>query len=393
MTDETIFDAVTRKATADIAAPLDKGARQGQILVVDDNRMNRLTLGRGVQQQGHAVAMAENGQQALEMIRSSAFDLVLLDIVMPEMDGFQVLEVMKRDPELRGIPVIVISALEEMESVIRCINIGAEDYLNKPFDPVLLRARINACLEKKWLRDQEQAHLRQLVELNELKNRFLGMAAHDLRSPLTVIQGFVKVLIKGRLGPVTDAQKEMLDRVFASSQKMLNLINDLLDVAAIEAGRLSLDLREVDLPAFLRECHRSHVMIAEAKSIRLDLDVPDRLPPVLADCSRLEQVVGNLIGNAVKFSYPETTTVLRARMDGNEIAVSVTDQGQGIPADEIPDMFSDFARTSVKPTGNEKSTGLGLAITQRIVQAHGGTISVASEVGRGSTFTFTLPVA
>lgn len=391
MTNETVIEAGA--PSRDNASPPEMQGRRGNILVVDDAPMNRLTLGRGVLQQGHTVSMAENGQQALEMIRSAAFDVVLLDIVMPEMDGFQVLEVMKRDPELRGIPVIVISALEEMESVIRCINIGAEDYLNKPFDPVLLRARINACLEKKWLRDQEQAHLRQLVELNELKNRFLGMAAHDLRSPLTVIQGFVKVLSRGRLGPATEAQQEMLGRVYASSQKMLNLINDLLDVAAIEAGRLSLDLRQADLVAFLRDCHKSHLMIAEAKSIRLELDVPDELPPVRADCGRLEQVIGNLVSNAVKFSYPETTAVLRARLEGNQIAISVTDQGQGIPADEIPIMFSDFGRTSVRPTGNERSTGLGLAITKRIVQAHGGTISVASEVGHGSTFTFTLPIA
>ncbi len=135
---------------------------QGHILVVDDNRLNRIKLGHSLTQQGHTVAMAENGRQALEMLRAQPFDLVLLDILMPEMDGYQVLEEMKRDNVLREIPVIVISAVDEMESVVRCIEVGAEDYLPKPFDPVLLRARTGACLEKKRLRDQELEYLRQV---------------------------------------------------------------------------------------------------------------------------------------------------------------------------------------------------------------------------------------
>lgn len=147
--------------------------KHGHILVVDDNRMNRLKLSRGLEQQSHTVALAENGQRALEMIRAQSFDLVLLDIVMPEMDGYQVLERMKRDSALRDIPVIVISALDEMESVIRCIEMGAEDYLSKPFDPVLLKARIGACLEKKRLRDQEQAYLKQLQIEQEKSERLL----------------------------------------------------------------------------------------------------------------------------------------------------------------------------------------------------------------------------
>jgi class 3 adenylate cyclase len=146
---------------------------QGHILVVDDNRMNRIKLWRVLEQQGHTVGLAENGQQALDQLRAEPFDLVLLDIVMPEMDGFQVLEHLKDDPDLRAIPVIVISAVDEMESVVRCIEMGAEDYLPKPFDPVLLRARIGASLEKKRLRDQEQAYLRQLQQEQEKSERLL----------------------------------------------------------------------------------------------------------------------------------------------------------------------------------------------------------------------------
>ncbi len=139
--------------------------RPGHILVVDDNRLNRMQLARSLQQEGHTSAMAENGRQALDMVRAQGFDLVLLDIVMPEMDGYQVLEAMKGDTALRDIPVIVISALDEMDSVVKGITLGAEDFLPKPFDPVLLRARIGACLDKKWLRDQEIEYLRQVHRL------------------------------------------------------------------------------------------------------------------------------------------------------------------------------------------------------------------------------------
>src|SRR5512142_97958 len=145
----------------------------GHILVVDDLRTNRLKLCLGLKQQGHTVAEAENGRQAIEMLRAESFDLVLLDIVMPEMNGYQVLEIMKRDPSLRDVPVIVISAQDELESVVRGIELGAEDYLPKSFDPVLLRARIGACLEKKHLRDKEQAYIREIQMEREKSERLL----------------------------------------------------------------------------------------------------------------------------------------------------------------------------------------------------------------------------
>lgn len=146
---------------------------QSSVLVVDDNEVNRDLLSRRLQRQGYEVAVAENGREALEKMRSHPFDLLLLDIMMPEINGYEVLETLKADPLLRHIPVIMISALDDMESVVRCIELGAEDYLFKPFNPTLLRARIGACLEKKQLRDQEQAYLKQLKEEQEKSERLL----------------------------------------------------------------------------------------------------------------------------------------------------------------------------------------------------------------------------
>ena len=148
-------------------------SEQGHILVVDDLRINRMKLSLGLKQQGHTTAEAENGRQALDMLRAESFDLVLLDILMPEMDGYEVLEQMKKDNTLRGVPVIVISAQDELESVVRGIELGAEDYLPKSFEPVLLRARIEACLEKKRLRDKEQAYIREIQMEREKSERLL----------------------------------------------------------------------------------------------------------------------------------------------------------------------------------------------------------------------------
>lgn len=161
---------------------------KGRILVVDDNRMNRIKLSRGLEQQGYAVELAEGGQQALDLLENAAFDVVLLDIIMPEMDGFQVLEQIKCNPELRDIPVIVISALDETESAVRCIEMGAEDYLPKSFDPVLLRARLGASLQKKRLRDLEKAYLEQEMTLRQNEKlatigRLSAGMAHELNNP------------------------------------------------------------------------------------------------------------------------------------------------------------------------------------------------------------------
>jgi signal transduction histidine kinase len=170
------------------------------------------------------------------------------------------------------------------------------------------------------------------------------------------------------------------------------LINDLLDVSAIEAGQLELRYRVVDLAAYLQECHAANAVLAEAKSIELVLDLEPNLPLVTMDPDRINQVVNNLITNAVKFSYPNTVITLRAQAEDNTVAISVQDQGQGIPAKDLGKMFTEFGRASVRPTAGEKSTGLGLAIVKRMVEAHGGRIWVESQVGVGSTFTFTLPL-
>jgi signal transduction histidine kinase len=232
----------------------------------------------------------------------------------------------------------------------------------------------------------------QVVRFNALKNKFLGIAAHDLRSPIAVIKGYADLLTDGFVGHLDAAQKETIRTMGGLCDKMLVLINDLLDVSAIESGHLAMEKRKVDLGAYLAEVHRDNALMARSKSIELALEVPEALPEVLMDPHRIDQVINNLITNAIKFSAPKSRIVLRAVLSEGAVAISVTDRGQGIPREEMSKMFQYFGRTNVLPTAGEKSTGLGLAIAKRMVEAHGGKIGVESEPGKGSTFTFTLPL-
>lgn len=249
-----------------------------------------------------------------------------------------------------------------------------------------IAAQLAVILEKSRL-------YQQLLDLNIVKNRFLGMAAHDLRNPLTVIKGYVDLFNSGMLGAIPAQHEPIYKAMNKSCQRMLELLNDLLDLSAIESGHLSFELRPDDLPSLLRDALESVRLMAASKAIAITLDLTEPLPRVQMDRNRIDQVMGNLLTNAMKFSPPGTEIRVSVRPEGEWLWVAVQDQGQGIPADELAQIFQEFARTSVKPTAGETTTGLGLAIVQRLIEAHRGRIQVESEVGKGTTFSFSLPLA
>lgn len=232
-----------------------------------------------------------------------------------------------------------------------------------------------------------------LAALNEQKNRFLGMAAHDLRTPIGTILTYSEFLETEASDRLDQEQRSFVQIIRDSSQFMLNIIDDLLDVSVIESGQLRLERQPEDINGLIGRVIVPLRRLAAQKKIALlftPCEIP--LPAVSIDAGKIEQVLNNLIGNAVKYSYANTVTSISAVTGADEIRISVSDQGQGIPNEELSRLFQHFSRTSVRSTGGEKSTGLGLAITRRIVEGHGGRIEVESEVGRGTTFTFTLPV-
>ncbi|HYG10440.1 MAG TPA: HAMP domain-containing sensor histidine kinase [Pyrinomonadaceae bacterium] len=232
----------------------------------------------------------------------------------------------------------------------------------------------------------------ELERLNEVKNQFIGVAAHDLRNPLQVIEGYSQMLLDEHFGELTPQQHKFISVIRKNSDFMLKLITDLLYISKIEAGKLQLELKETDLIALLERNIELNRLLAEQKQINILFAHPENLPPLVVDAPKIEQVLNNLISNGIKFSHPGTTVEVLASRREKEAVVSVRDEGQGIPAEEIDKLFIPFENLSVKSTGGEQSTGLGLAIVKRIVEGHGGRIWVQSERGVGSNFSFTLPL-
>lgn len=230
----------------------------------------------------------------------------------------------------------------------------------------------------------------ELCKLHEVKNHFLGMAAHDLRNPIGAIIAYSDFVLEEAEG-LTEEQQGFLQSIKVSSQYMLELLEDLLDIAKIEAGRLDLELAETDFLALVRDNMKLNAALAEKKGIRLVLAVHERIPRLVIDRLKIEQVLNNLLSNAVKYSAPGTVVTVGLFMSGNAVTVSVRDQGQGIPEDKQDRIFQPFGRVARQGTAGERSTGLGLAIVQRIVIGHRGRIWVESRPEAGSVFYFTLP--
>lgn len=232
----------------------------------------------------------------------------------------------------------------------------------------------------------------ELERLNELKNRFLGMAAHDLRSPLGGIIAYSEFLLDEASDVLSQEHAEFLSIIRSYSEFMLQLVEDFLDVSIIESGKLRLDLGPVDLGALVEHNVALNRTLAEKKQIRLEFHHTEPLPEMMLDAAKMDQVVNNLISNAVKYSFPGSVVEIGVAKSETCALISVQDQGQGIPADERDRLFRMFERTTVRSTAGEKSSGLGLAIAQRIVEGHHGQISIESQVGQGTTFYVSLPL-
>jgi len=249
---------------------------------------------------------------------------------------------------------------------------------------------VNHALMKRLIIRYSQTE-RELYEINQLKNKFLGMAAHDLRNPLASIRGFSEFLKDEETGPLNDDQRECVEIIHSASENMLNLVNELLDVSVIESGKLILDLKLNSIDALVAERVRLNTISAQRKNTRLHVDFAWK-GEAMFDSSRMSQVLDNLISNAIKYSPPDSDIHISVKKEENKLRVSVRDQGPGISPEDRKKLFGEFQKLSAQPTGGEKSTGLGLSIAKKIVEAHGGTIEVESEPGSGSTFFFTLPL-
>lgn len=367
-----------------------------KILVVDDTEDNLDFLEFALKRKPFTMLRAVNGMECLAIAKKSRPDIILLDIQMPVMDGFETLERLKSDPSTSQIPVIFLTAQrKDPLSIERGLELGADEFLTKPIDTDELLVRVRMLLKVKKLE----------MELERTKADFMAMLVHDLRSPLTgiksVLEYFKETLEQSK--SLNQEQAMLFDSVNDSAARMLGLINDILDLSKLESGNITLDLQSVDVKLVIDMITRDYRMQYKKKNATIEVSLPETLPPVMIDINRMGQVMMNLLSNALKFISnggnvkvsAELDTVSNAVTKGSDrfVKVSVRDNGMGIPNEEIPFIFDRYKQASTAKKVAHKGTGLGLAVCKLIVEAHGGSIFVESEIGKHTTFIFTIPIS
>jgi signal transduction histidine kinase len=375
---------------------------QNRILVVDDEKEIREFLSKALTRiAGFHVEVAEDGDDALKKIEQDKLDLILTDLKMPKMDGLRLItEIAKTKPE---ILTILMTGHGTIDSALDAMKRGASDYLTKPINLDELVLRIQKVLDEKqrfvsmkeYITQLETAN-QELKRVDEIKSEFVSVASHELRTPLATIKNAVQLVLKGKAGEINETQDNFLTMAEKNINRLTNILNDFLDLSKIESGKVGMKFEELDLQSaivFIISSLRPH---ADGKSIHLVMEVPKDLPFVYGDREKVEQILMNLMGNAIKFTPEGGQVVVSTKLlskTRNTVSISVTDTGIGIPGDQLEKIFEKFHQVESPLHHSASGTGLGLAITKGLVEAHQGQIWAESEVGKGSTFTFTLPLS
>jgi two-component system sensor histidine kinase/response regulator len=373
-----------------------------RILVVDDEKeICNLLYAALTQFGGLEVDLAQSGEEALQKIEKNHFDLVLTDMRMPHMDGLQLVdEIVKKKP---GIVTVLMSGQATIDSALEAMRRGASDFLTKPLNLPEMMIRLNKTLEEKQrvkrlsdFIDELEKSIQELKRLDEIKSEFVSVASHELRTPLAAIKNSVQLILRGKTGAINETQAKFLSMAERNINRLMNILNDLLSLSRIESGKMVMKFEELNLRSLIEFIISSFKSQAEGKSILLRAEMPQEVPAVYGDQEKVEQILTNILGNALKFTPEQGEIVVAAKPydgDGNLMAVSVQDTGPGIPADQLDKIFEKFHQVEGSLQRSVGGTGLGLAITKGLVEAHQGKIFVESELGKGSIFTFTLPVS
>lgn len=411
--------------------PLSPNGDPASILVVDDNESKLASIASIVTGMGLNVVTASSGREALRQLLQQDFAVVLLDVYMPTMDGFETAILIHNRPRSAHTPIIFVTAeaASEMERS-RGYTLGAVDYIYSPIVPEILRAKIAVFVGLFYLHrqlkrqsDELQRHAEEIARKNmqlemasKMKSEFLANMSHELRTPLNAIIGFSEILKDGLGGKLTKTQEAHVAEIFQSGMHLLSLINDILDLSKIEAGKMTLDLDMVNVASVLETGFSVIKEKALQHRIRLKLDVPEHAGDIVADVRKLKQIVYNLLSNAVKFTPEggEVRVSARAVKRGDMtlaappdwanhqlplpaseyqdfLEVQVCDNGLGIDRADLPRLFQAFLQLESSLVRQHEGTGLGLAMVKRLTELHGGTVGVASAPGYGSCFAVWLP--
>jgi two-component system sensor histidine kinase/response regulator len=359
-----------------------------KILLVDDDK-GLLTIVKTVVEKSGAYSVTTdiNGEDAWKRITEDTPDVVVSDYMMPILDGQGLLTRIResKNTKIHDLYFMMLTAKTDDSSKVGSLSRGADDYVTKPYNIQELIARIKVGVKLKKMH-------RSLIQINDQKDEILGMVAHDLRNPISIIRGISELFEYGTLGELNEDGKEFMKTVHRQTQSMLELINDLLHATKIDSGKIDLNLSDLKLRKVLEDKWQGYVMQSNHKKITIENNIDADLPLILGDENRLGNVMDNFLSNAIKFSSEGDSVTVSSEVIDGMVKISVSDTGQGIPEDELDKLFSEFAKISSKPTAGETSSGLGLAIFKKLIALHGGDVGATSVLGEGSTFFFTLPV-
>lgn len=387
-------------AYADEAKSIVNG-HTARILVVDDDVMLRTLMRIKLTKHGYDVIEAADGKQAVTAFNESQPDIVLMDANMPGTDGFQATQELKKNPAAESTPILMVSGLEDDDSVDRAFSVGATEYITKPICwPLLLHRLANICEAMRAKLNIMQAK-HDADRANQSKSEFLANMSHELRTPMHAILSFSNMGVT----KAEDAERDKLIRYFTrieqSGKRLLTLLNNLLDLSKLEAGRMEMNIREEDILRVINAVVAEMDGLIRQQEVQLQIIPPTVSTTVPCDTDKVFQVVSNLLSNAVKFTPGGKTITISVETGSlhksnngealETIKVTVADQGIGIPEDELEEVFDKFVQSSKTKTG-AGGTGLGLAISKEIVEQHGGAIHAEVNADGGASFIFHLPV-
>jgi two-component system sensor histidine kinase/response regulator len=363
------------------AAPANSAAPR--ILVTDDQPANIQIVGNMLGKLGYEIVPAPDGPTALKRMALREPDLILLDVLMPGMDGLEVCRRIRENPEWKDIPIIFLSAADDKELIVRALEAGGVDYVTKPFNHAEMLSRVRTHLTLKMTRDR-------LKQLAEDKDELLGILAHDLKSHLGGMQMSASVL-RNRIAQLSEQKRAQLcENIYHSTGQLLAFVKEFLANSAADHG-FELRTEIVDIAGIVRRVAQDYDEAALRKNLKIHCEIPPEPLNALVDHTATTQVFDNLVSNAVKFSPPNREIRLVLRATGDHIECRVRDHGPGFSEEDKARMFRRYGRLSARPTGGEPSTGLGLSIVKKLVQAMKGDLTCDSAPDQGATFTVRLP--
>ena len=360
------------------------------ILIVDDIAKNIQVIGSVLRNEGYKMEFATDGKKALSWTEKKDFDLILLDIMMPEMDGFEVCKQLKKDARRKDIPIIFLTAKTDTENIVKGFELGAVDYITKPFNSAELIARVKTHIKQKYAEQQ-------LRELNATKDKFFSIIAHDLKSPFNSLIGFSKILYKNSSELKNGEREKYTELIYKVSQQTYNLLENLLLWSRSQTGRIKCSPKTINLNDIITENIDLHINIAKSKNIKLNNYISNDIT-VYVDKEMISTTIRNLISNALKFTKTGGEVNISTISKNRFVEIIIADNGVGIAKEDISKLFKIDVSYSTMGTAKEKGTGLGLILCKDFVNQNGGEISVESELENlpagkagGTKFIFTLP--